>query len=126
SEYISSVMALVDFNTGNTGVWSDCASVTLTAGDWDLTGWYVWRCNSGTCTEIDIGISATSGNSFPDDSYSTNHLLASTVSATVAQSALIANVRKSISTTTTFYMKCQTTFSSGTPKYRGGQLLARR
>lgn len=126
-EYVSSTTAGVTHNFPTSGNYGDWASITLTPGDWDLT--ICWTVNAGgaTVTEVTTGISVTTGNSSTGLTDGVNRFSADKgpVSGSTNENGCIANYRQSISASTTFYAKYESTYSVSTPKI-GGRFTARR
>jgi len=127
-EYVSSTMASVDVSvSGGSGGWQDYGTITLTAGDWDLTGQFVWRANGATVTDVEIGISNTSGATFSDQVYGTNtYNNLKSFGATETNWMTLSNYRVSLNSTVTYYLKFQATYAAATPVIRGGKIEARR
>lgn len=109
-------------NAPTTGNWGDLTSISVPAGDWDITGMVNWLQNGATVTDVEMGIKTTSGNSAPNDPSETQYLLPPT---TTANSSGSLTIRKSFSATTTVYLKYEAVYSAGTPKARG-HIHARR
>ncbi len=131
-EYISSITtqanAINCVASGNTG---DIINITLTAGDWDINADWGWIRNGATVVsadDLEFGVGTASGNNF------TGVTLGDTGTEFTQSGANTMNIyqitmgriRKSISTTTTFYLKeyCGT-FGPGTPQMYG-KISARR
>ena len=110
-----------------TNVIGDCTSVSLTAGDWDLSFRINFNDNSTTFTTYtDAWLSSTSGNSATGRSIPANYDSFDPVPA--GQTTLVLNVdnyRVSLSATTTYYLKCRSTFTGTAPTY-GAIIRARR
>ena len=115
-------------NATTTTEYLDVATLSLTAGDWDVTGITLFFDNGATITRRLMAISLYSGNT------TTDHVLGSTVTEAPAPSspaasdsaATIANLRISLSGTTTVYLKQAVTYSAGTAQLQNGKLTARR
>lgn len=125
-EYKETVGTTVNF--GASGVFSDYASLSLTAGDWDVT--FLAQADPasvGAFTVWEIGISITSGNSTTGLVVGSNRI---TIlgSLTADGSGSIPSYRLSLASTTTVYAKIVATFSggSGVPRVIGGRISARR
>lgn len=106
-EYISST-----WNTTSTtgGAWQDMTSISLTAGDWDVSMMtYSGRGSGGTLSLTQIGISATSGNSAAGltegDNRAFRLIAAADVGGSTVQTVSIPTFRVSLSATTTYYAK---------------------
>ena len=124
-EYVESVVGSV--SNGSTGNWSDITSISLTAGDWDVTGIINHQANGATITQARMGISATSGNSttgLVDGSNSTDLPIA--VNGVRFAGGAIPSYRVSIATTTTYYLKMNCVYSVATPQTLGARISARR
>lgn len=125
-EYISSSVDSVSITTTNSG--EDITSISLTPGDWDVTGMVTLDRNTATWSSFELFILSVSGNSFTGNDFGINYLLqawASSATTPVDASITIANTRVSISTTTTIYLKVRALFSAGNPLAFGG-ISARR
>lgn len=123
-EYIESIAGGV--NSAATGVYDDITSISLTAGDWDVTAFTYWEVNTATWTVIRCGISSTSGNSGTGLTLGTNEAFHSFVAnSTVNRTLVVPAFRVSLAGTTTYYLKGQTVFAAGQPIHRG-RLSARR
>lgn len=119
------------FNTSNgtaavwpvaTATFANIDSLTLTAGDWNVTLVVQASLNGATMTQWECGISttsATAGN-YGDAEVAS---LPPTTAADVA--ACVPNFRVSLPSTTIVYAILFGTFSAGTPKFRY-RLSARR
>lgn len=103
----------------------DGTSISLTAGDWDVTALMDTIQNGATGTNTALGISTTSGNSSAGLTFGTNLLGTAFPGASNDDNLAVPNYRMSLSTTTTVYLKVQATYSAGTPQYRC-RLSARR
>lgn len=123
-EYISSVTAARPI--GGTGAYADMAAIALTAGDWDVTGCGVFAANGATVTEVDLGISTTSGNSSTGLVIGDSTLTAFGIpTASVNSAVCVSNVRLSLSGSATAYLKDFATFSVATPTI-AARISARR
>lgn len=112
---------------GATTQWGDATSLSLEAGDWDVTFVVETRINTATgfAGETEMGISSTSGNSATGLTRGLNWFsnLSPTASANITAS--IPNYRVSIASTTTYYAKLKASYSGGNPQFIGS-LIARR
>jgi len=123
-EYVESVVS-GDTNYGTASQYSDGTSISLTAGDWDVTA--LCYANSGSTalvTLVGVGISVTSGNSSTGLVTGSNFVFGD-VSSTFRVDQVIPAYRMSLSGTTTVYMKIYAAYSGTTPTFRG-RLSARR
>lgn len=108
-----------------TTVFGDLTSISLTAGDWDVTGSVGATLNGATMTAYSVGISTTTGNSTTGLTYGVNRFDGITPTANGDSAVVVADYRVSLASTTTVYLKYQATFSAGTPKAYGS-IRARR
>jgi len=122
-EYVSS--AVTATNYGATNVWGDLTSISLTAGDWDVTAVAFINVNGATMTYADTGISVTSGNSSTGLVFGDNYLEINAV-PTFNTGISIPAYRISIASTTTVYLKYRAGYSAGGPPTAAGRLSARR
>ncbi len=125
-EYISSATPSTNgFGIQVSGTYIDVVQITLTAGDWDVS--YVDCVILGTATITDVitGVGTVSGNSGTGLNFGDSALDGAppTAAYDICQSA--PNIRKSASSTTTYYLKGRVTISAGTAKFYG-RLSARR
>ena len=103
---------------GATGDWADADSISLTAGDWDVTGILSMQLNGGTITQMDLGISTTSGNSATGLQEGDNFVESAALPAgAVHQSVSIPSFRMSLSGTTTVYLKVKAAYAVAAPQY---------
>lgn len=127
-EYVSSVQS-APVDIGATSVWSNMTSISLTAGDWDVTGQFSLSNNGSTVSIIPypaFAISVNSGTTTADQVFGDNQLsgLAPTTTSNVTIGT-ISNYRLSLSGTTTIYLKSLVTYTITTPQWTG-RLSARR
>jgi hypothetical protein len=120
-EYLESVVGFTAYPA--TTVYGDLASISLTAGDWDVSALINQRGN--TPTNLTFGISTTSGNSTTGLTDGSNKLGITSASSSSDNSGSIPNYRLSLSATTTVYLKVQATYASGSPT-AAGRISARR
>ena len=99
------------------GQWGDCTSVSLTAGDWDVSANFYFSANGATVTQVLSGISSTTGNSSTGLVEGDN--LAATIgpNSTSGTASAISNFRVSLSGTTTYYAKIFAQYTVATPQY---------
>lgn len=128
-EYIESVVSSYTNIPGATTVWGNMTSISLTAGDWDVTGIMNWIANGATITagidQEQIAISVNSGATTSDHVQGSNQINMLSPSASTDRGAVISNYRISLSATTTVYFKMLVTYSVATPQYKC-RLSARR
>jgi hypothetical protein len=124
-EYVESVVSAVSFPA--TTAWGDATSISLTAGDWDVSFNNYYNDNGATITGWRAGISTTSGNSTTGMTLGSNHIIRSPANTTDSDSDTIAivNYRISLSSTTTVYAKFRADYTIATP-VAYGRLSARR
>lgn len=126
-EYIESLIG--DTAATTSGNYSDGTSISLTAGDWDVSALVCWQSNSGTWSEAYLGISQTTGNSATGLTLGQTMLgavWANSSTTPIRHSLSIPTLRVSLSATTTIYLKLRAVYSAGTPHADGGRLSARR
>lgn len=125
-EYVESVVGSTAFPT--TSVYGDLTSISLTAGDWDVSANFLFLRNGCSINDMEIGISTVSGNSSAGLVAGNNDArYALTVGVTTLSqlSLCIPVYRLSISSTTTVYFKFQGDYTVATPNGLG-RLSARR
>lgn len=113
----------VSVATNNT--WQNCTSISLTAGDWDVSGLMVFGNNGATATEVFSAISINSGTTTTDHVQGDNVANGINPTAAYNSSLAIPDYRLSLSSTTTVYLKGRATFSAGNPEMYG-RISARR
>ncbi len=125
-EYIESVVSNVSVPAN--GVTGDVTSISLTAGDWDvsLNTHIVINGATFTATDYEVWISSTSGNSGTGQVLGSNEAELTTAAVGVSASLSVPCYRISITSTTTYYSKIYVAnYTVGTPKAYG-RLSARR
>jgi hypothetical protein len=124
-ESMSASLTSASAITLTTAAWADVASIALTAGDWDVSG-VVSHNGTLTGTLIAAGISSTSGNSATGLVAGDNYVTLPTVPTAAGDASLqIPAFRVNITSTTTYYLKAQASFTVGTAKAYG-RISARR
>lgn len=126
-EYVESVQS-TNTNTAADGVFDDLVSISLTAGDWDVTGTLRFINNGATWTSANIGVSSAAGNDTTGLVSGSNNFAgqwASSSTTPILHSLYVPTYRVSLTATTTYYLKRMANFSAGTPQTRG-RLSARR
>ncbi len=125
-EYVTATVGAT--NCPTSGQYGDLTSISLTAGDWQISGSGFFSINGSTWSSVQLGISTTTGNSATGltngDTLLINSWLSSAVTPTVL-SVTIAPLRVSLSGTTTYYLKYLSSFTGGPPTALG-RLSARR
>lgn len=99
---------LVDYSTLCTNdVWCDLDSISLAAGEWDVTGQAVYYSNGTTATgEINLGISTTPGNTNSGMTIGHDHVIhTKDNSGGIFDTLNIVPYRVTPSTSTTYYIK---------------------
>lgn len=107
---------------------SDLAAVVLTPGDWSVSGNGYWVINGSTWSAAGIGISTTTGNSSAGLVFGDTRVRqawASSVTDPAFISFDISNLRASLATSTTYYLKISAGYSAGNPLVTG-RISARR
>lgn len=123
-EYISSTTA-GNVNFPLTTVWGDILSITLTPGDWDVTGVLVHFPNGGTQTDAEMAVSLTSGNSTTGLALGDNWVLGLPGTAITDETLLVPAWRRSVAVSTPIYLKYEATYTVATPKGQA-RISARR
>lgn len=125
-EYVSAkVLQASRISAAGSGTWTNITSISLTAGDWDVTGVVEGQLAGATTTTFDIALSAFSGATTTDQVQGDNQIEVYPPTSTVDSSASIPAWRVSLSGTTTIFLKFAYAFSAGTPK-AFGRISARR
>jgi hypothetical protein len=110
-----------------TGTFKDYATLSLTSGDWDISGGIEMDPNGSTNTGFQIALSLSSGNTTTDHVVGYNTIVwAQTITGTEVYTPFIPIFRVSVSTTTTVYLKMRWNFTIGTPQGDSGLISARR
>lgn len=123
-QYIESVVStFTNFPTSTQ--WGDLTSISLTAGDWDVTALMEAGLNGATITAVQLGISSTTGNSSTGLTRGTNLLDFREPTSQFDSCANIPVFRVSLGATTTYYLKYRASYSGGPPQ-AAGRLSARR
>lgn len=125
-EYISSVVSAANFSS--TGTYGDLTSISLTAGDWDVSVNFAFQRNTASWSDFEIGISTTAGNSGTGLVAADNRadfINSAGITNINFVSAVIPSYRMSLSATTTVYLKYVATYTVAAPSGLG-RLSARR
>jgi hypothetical protein len=124
-EYIVATKAGASVNFPATSTYGDLLNITLTAGDWDVTGILEAMLNSSTMNGFLIGISTTTGNSSTGlvggDTLAVGQAPTNNFDSTL----IVPNVRFSLASTTTVYLKMYAQYTVGQPQ-ASGRMSARR
>lgn len=124
-EYVESIISSATSMTAATTAFQDMTSISLTAGDWDVSLHTDGQNAGGTVTTMDIGISTTTGNSTTGLVFGSNRLEYPGPTSSTDQGGTIASYRMLLTATTTVFAKLSMSFNSTAPKYRC-RLSARR
>lgn len=122
-EHTSSLIAIGSAVSLTTATPANITSISLTAGDWDVTGAINFTEGSATVTVRTGGINTTTAT-LPTDGTEVENGTLTTVLST-KNSVTIPRKRISIAGTTTVYLVASSTFSAGTVAGYG-QITARR
>jgi len=122
-EYVSSSVSPP--STGLTsGTVTNATSISLTAGDWDITGLIFFNFGSGTTSTYSIGAISTTSATIPGSPYFSTQLFATQNTGTGC-ALPVPTIRLNITSTTTVYLVGQSSFTGGTNGI-GGFIAARR
>ncbi len=121
----AAVSTVGNTNFPTTATLGDLTSLSLTAGDWDVSATASMTLNSATATNWQMGISTTSGNDGTGLTFGLNRFVIAASTTTSEPAIVIPVYRVSLSTTTTVYLKYLATYGPGTPQAYGS-LHARR
>ena len=123
-EYIESFAGPVSAPASN--IYGNLTSITLTAGDWDISATTISILNTGVSIVVAVsGFCTASGNSIVGMTYGDTGGYSSPPTASILPTITIPPKRVSINATTTYYLKMGMTYSSGTPQFQG-RISARR
>lgn len=126
-EVVAIVSTYTNFTT--TATYQNVTSITLTAGDWDLSAFFTYSSNSATITAASNAIFVVSTTTASAAGATEGRNIAYVPQAALLGTSLfsdsISPYRVSISGSTTYYLNAQATFTLGNPQYVGG-LRARR
>lgn len=119
----SAAAGTVSLTTATT---ANITSISLTAGDWDVTGGVVFTTAATTSvTQAIAGVSTTTATLGADGTYSRNTIAAFVPGAVEWIDQVAPTVRISVAATTTVYLVAQSTFTVST-QTAGGYITARR
>lgn len=126
-QYVSSKTGSSGTNAATSTQYSDILSIHLSSGDWDVSGQLRVSRAAATWTGAEIAISTSSGNDAGAFTLSDNWIEANWASATTPTIVplVLSNVRFSLATAKTIYLKLRCDYSAGTPATRG-RISARR
>jgi len=125
-EYVEA-KSTVDVNIGS-GSWINVDSISLTAGDWDVTGVNDWsEGTSVTHTELHSAISLYSSTTTTDHADGHNVISDRQAANFIFKTQVVPTVRISITSTTTVYLKFNNaSWTAGTGVITGHRISARR
>lgn len=121
-EYVESVVGVTSAPT--TAQYGDLTSISLTAGDWDISLITLGILNGATCTFMLAGIGTSAGNNGAGCVYGDTQvtgLATSNVNATL----VVPPKRVALAASATYYLKMYAAYSAGTPQFQG-RISARR
>jgi hypothetical protein len=116
---ISSVASGSAVNAPTSTQYGDITTLSLTPGVWDINSVVTSMLNGATQTTAAFGVSTTSGNSATGLTTGLNFFLFQPGTSAVDNTCSFSGYRVSISTTTSYYLKMQATYSAGTPQFYG-------
>lgn len=108
-EYVSS-LNVGPVSTTATGVWKDITSITLSAGDWDISAGVVVAESGASITRLYCGVNNASGDTSGDMVLTENYFEMPHPTSTRDVGFSIPSFRRSISSSTTFYVKVRGTY----------------
>jgi hypothetical protein len=111
-EYVQSLVPVGSVVSLSTGTAANVTSISLTAGDWDVSGTVSLSYGSATVTQASAGTTATSATIPTDGSEGYSGLKLTVLSG--IDSITVARKRISVASTTTIYLVASATFSAGT------------
>jgi hypothetical protein len=127
-EEVNSVVSTYT-NYTTTATYQNIASITLSAGDWDLSAFGTFNSNGATITAASDAIfvisTTTASASGATEGRNISYMPQAALLGTSHESTAIPSYRVSLSGSTTYYLNTQATFTIGNPQYTGG-LRARR
>lgn len=125
-EYVVSTSS-ASVSAGTSVQWKDITSISLTAGDWAVTGSAIFETNGATLTgQVQCGISTTSGNSATGLAFGDNRINSTNPGTGGDLVLIIPEWRLSLASNSTAYLKMLWNYSLGTPQVSGYRLSAKR
>lgn len=116
-------------NYTTTATYQNITSITLTAGDWDISAFGAFSSNGATITAAGNSIfligTATASATGATEGQSIAYIPQAALLGTSIESTSISPFRVSLSGTTTYYLNTQANFTLGNPQYVGS-IRARR
>lgn len=126
-EVNSAISTYTNYTT--TATYQAVTSITLTAGDWDITGFLTYSSNSATITAASNAVfligTTTASATGVTEGVNIAYIPQAALLGTSKFSDVIGPYRVSLSGSTTYYLNTQATFTIGNPQYVGS-LRARR
>jgi hypothetical protein len=127
-EEVNSVVSTYT-NYTTTATYQNITSITLTAGDWDLSAFFTYNSNAATITaasNAEFVVSTTTASaSGATEGVNRSYVPQAALLGTSKFSDSIAPYRVSIASSTTYYLNTQATFTVGNPQFVGS-IRARR
>lgn len=119
-EYVTAAIAVGSaIAAGTTTQYKTITSISLTAGDWIVSGQVSTILSAATATAAMAAISLFANNTVTDQVDGVNQLAGGPPTANYNNTITISNYRISLASTTTVYLKCAQTFAVGTPTMFG-------
>lgn len=107
-------------SAGTSTQWVNITTISLTAGDWLVSGWADHTLNGATMTGgAGLALSAFTGNTTTDHTTGDNASDGAPPTSTYDTNCSIPAWRVSIASTATYYLKARFVYSAGTPKTSG-------
>lgn len=126
-EVNSTISTYTNYTT--TATYQNVTSITLTAGDWDISAFLTYSSNGATITAASNGIfvisTTTASAAGATEGLNIGYIPQAALLGTSKFSDTIAPYRVSLSGSTTYYLNTQATFTLGNPQYTGS-IRARR
>lgn len=105
-------------NYPTTNQYGDGTSISLTAGDWDVSAVMSTSLNGATTSNrFELGISSNTGNTSNNLTFGTTLVDTLPPTALAFSSAALPSIRFSLTTTTTLYLKVLAQYTAGNPQY---------
>jgi hypothetical protein len=117
-EYVETIQSTIVSTTG-TGVWRDIANVALTAGEWDVRGCVYIEVSGASLTRAFVTIGTASGNNATGATISESYFEIDPPTSSGDRSFCFTPLRRSISGSQSYYLKCQGTYTVSDIDCRG-------
>lgn len=127
-EYIESLNTATT-NAAATTQWNDVATLSITAGDWNIDLCGFMEANGATISEINVGIGTVSGNDATGLILGSNRASVTIATSSTAMPDLtlsISGYRASVAASTTYYFKQMWRYTAGGPPRARGRISSRR